>query len=324
MVAAGAPRRAEESRLKKSSPTPGRRAVAGARRSRADERPVAEGDDRARDRRTVLGAGAREVAGSTLAKGTPARPRRCSSRACGSARRASPSPRRSSNRSADAWMRCRRKRASWLQSLAVLGDDVPESLVGSWPASKNARAAAASEVDRCRTRAPSGCRAVSPDSRRVVEAVRRRRQPERWRQLHAWPRSTMPPKSANFGATSWRLAKLWRGAGEIERALAASLDAASAAESLAKNWVEAAERYRFALTLLPRRDVRRGEIWMKCAEALRRATQHSRCRQGLRLRRAARLERRRPVHGAGPTGAGAVQLGAVRRCRAGGESDHRS
>src|SRR6185436_15393543 len=62
-------------------------------------------------------------------------------------------------------------------------------------------------------------------------------------------------------------------AGESDRALAAALDAASAVE-VAKDWVEAAERYRFALSALPRRDPRRGELWMKCGDALRLATLH--------------------------------------------------
>jgi Nif-specific regulatory protein len=161
--------------------------------------------------------------------------------------------------------------AAWLQSLAVLGDDTPELLVGELAGLEEAAPAAASEVIAAGL-AHRSSGGVSPDSRRVVEAARAAASPERLQQLYALAATHYAAQDRDvFGAISWRLAKLWRGAGELERALAASLDAASAAE-VAKNATEAAERYRFALTLLPRRDPRRGDIWMKCGEALRQAT----------------------------------------------------
>jgi Nif-specific regulatory protein len=72
---------------------------------------------------------------------------------------------------------------------------------------------------------------------------------------------------------------LWQGAGETDRALAAALDAASAAE-VNKDDAAASERYGFALRLLPRRDPRRGGLWIKRAEAARRAMLHREAAKG--------------------------------------------
>jgi Nif-specific regulatory protein len=162
---------------------------------------------------------------------------------------------------------------AWLEALTVLGDDVPEPLVGELAGLEEHAPAAAAETISAglAQRSPSG---VSPAARRVAEAVRASANPERLRQLHAMAATHYAAHDRDvFGATAWRLARLWLGAGETERALAAALDAASAAE-IAKTWSEAAERYRFALALLPRRDARRAELWMRRGDALRLASLH--------------------------------------------------
>ncbi len=162
---------------------------------------------------------------------------------------------------------------AWLEALAVLGEDAPEPLAGELAGLEERAVAAAAEAIAAGLARRAGA-GVSPDSRRVVEAVKSAASPERWRQLHAMAATHYAAQDRDlFGATSWRLARLWRGAGENDRALAAALDAASAAE-LAKDWAEAAERYRFALASLPRRDSRRGGLWMKRGDALRLATLH--------------------------------------------------
>jgi Nif-specific regulatory protein len=162
---------------------------------------------------------------------------------------------------------------AWMEALAVLGDDVPEPLAGELAGLEERAPAAAAEalaagLARLTT---SG---VSPDSRRVADAVKSAASGERLCQLHAMAATHYAAQDRDlFGATAWRLARLWHGAGETDRAFAAALDAASAAE-VAKNWTEAAERYRFALVTLPRRDSRRAELWMKRGDALRHAAMH--------------------------------------------------
>ncbi len=162
---------------------------------------------------------------------------------------------------------------AWMEALAVLGDDVTDSLVGELAGLEERAPAAAAETVAAGLARPTGA-GVSPDSRRVADAVKGAASPERLRQLHAMAATHYAAEDRDvFGSTAWRLARLWRGAGETERSLAAALDAASAAE-VAKDWGEAAERYRFALTALPRRDSRRAELWMKRGDALRLATSH--------------------------------------------------
>jgi Nif-specific regulatory protein len=162
---------------------------------------------------------------------------------------------------------------AWMEALAVLGDDVSESLVGELAGLEERAPAAATEALAAGlARTTSG--GVSPDSRRVADAVKGAATSERLRHLHAMAATHYAAQDRDvFGVTAWRLARLWRGAGESDRALAAALDAASAAE-VAKRWAEAAERYRFALALVSRRDSCRAELWMKCGDALRRATDH--------------------------------------------------
>jgi Nif-specific regulatory protein len=162
---------------------------------------------------------------------------------------------------------------AWLEALAVLGDDVPESLAGELAGLEERTPTAANEALAAGLARRTGA-GVSPDSRRVADAVKGAANPERLRQLHAMAATHYAAQDRDvFGATGWRLARLWHGAGETDRALAAALDAASAAE-VAKDWSEAAERYRFALVTLPRRDSRRAELWMKRGDALRQATMH--------------------------------------------------
>jgi transcriptional regulator with GAF, ATPase, and Fis domain len=162
---------------------------------------------------------------------------------------------------------------AWMEALAVLGDDVPEPLVGELAGLEERAAAASAEALTAGLARIAGS-GVSPDSRRVADAVKGAASPERLRHLHAMAATHYAAQDRDvFGATAWRLARLWRGAGETDRALAAALDAASAAE-VAKDWTEAAERYRFALVALPRRDSRRAELWMKRGDALRLATMH--------------------------------------------------
>jgi len=163
---------------------------------------------------------------------------------------------------------------AWLEALAVLGDDAPEPLAGELAGlEESAPDAAAEAIAAGLARRTGG--SVSPDSRRAAEAVKAATKPERLRQLHAMAATHYAAQERDlFGATAWRLARLWRGAGETDRALAAALDAASASE-VAKDWTEAAERLRFALALLPRRDARRAALWMKRGDALRQATLHA-------------------------------------------------
>jgi serine/threonine protein kinase len=162
---------------------------------------------------------------------------------------------------------------AWLEALAVLGDDTPESLVGELAGLEDLAGPARDEaVAAGLARHIAG--SVSPDSRRAADAVISAASPERLRELHALAATHFATLERDtFGVISWRLARLWRGAGESERALAASLDSASAAE-IAKQWEEAAARLRFALSLLARRDSRRAELWMRRAEALRQAMLH--------------------------------------------------
>ena len=162
---------------------------------------------------------------------------------------------------------------AWMEALAVVGDDVAEALAGELAGLEERAPAAAAEVRAVGLARPTSA-GVSPDSRRVADAVKRAASPERLRQLHALAATHYATQERDvFGSTAWRLARLWRGAGETDRALAAALDAASAAE-VAKDWGEAAERYRFAVVALPRRDPRRAELWMKRGDALRLATSH--------------------------------------------------
>ena len=162
---------------------------------------------------------------------------------------------------------------AWMEALAVLGDDVSEALAGELAGLEERTPAAAAEALAAGLARLTGG-GVSPDSRRVADVVKSAATPERLRQLHALAATHYAARDRDvFGATAWRLARLWRGAGETERALAAALDAASAAE-VAKDWGEAAERYRFALVALLRRDYRRAELWMKRGDALRLATLH--------------------------------------------------
>jgi transcriptional regulator with GAF, ATPase, and Fis domain len=159
---------------------------------------------------------------------------------------------------------------AWLDVLAVLGERVPTALVA--------------ELSGLEDRAPAACDEaialglarrfdadLAPDSRRVAEIVRRGMPAERLTRLHVMAATHYAAQERDlFGASAWRLARLWQGAGETDRALAAALDAASAAE-VNKDDAAASERYGFALRLLPRRDKRRGELWTKRAEAARRA-----------------------------------------------------
>jgi Nif-specific regulatory protein len=162
---------------------------------------------------------------------------------------------------------------AWMEALAVLGDDVPEPLAGELAGLEDQASAAAAEALAAGLARLAGG-AVSPDSRRVADAVKAAASPERIRQLHAMAATHYAAQERDlFGTTAWRLARLWRGADETERALAAALDAASAAE-VAKHWAEAAERYRFVLASLPRRDARRADLWMRRGDALRLATLH--------------------------------------------------
>ena len=162
---------------------------------------------------------------------------------------------------------------AWIEALAVLGNDAPEPLAGELAGLEEQAAAAAAEAIAAGLARRTGGR-VSPDSRRVADAVKGAVSPERLRQLHAMAATHYAAQDRDvFGAIAWRLARLWRGAGEIDRALAAALDAASAAE-VAKDWAEAAERHRFALSSLPRSDSRRAALWMKRGDALRQATLH--------------------------------------------------
>ncbi len=162
---------------------------------------------------------------------------------------------------------------AWMEALAVLGDDVPDALPGELAGLEDQAAPAASEVIAAGlARRTTG--GVSPDSRRTADAVKAAANPERLEQLHAMAATHFAAGEHDlFGAIAWRLARLWRGAGETTRAFGVAVDAASAAE-IAKNWADAAERYRFALSLIPRHDKRRGELWMKCGEALRHAGFH--------------------------------------------------
>ena len=163
---------------------------------------------------------------------------------------------------------------SWLEALAVLGDDAPESLVAEISGLEERAAPAAEEVLAASLARRAGGD-VSPDSRRVAEAVRRTTPADRLRVLHAMAATHYAASERDvFGAAAWRLARLWHGAGDTERALAAALDAASASET-ATNWSAAAERYALAIAALPRRDARRGDLWMKRGEALRKATLHT-------------------------------------------------
>jgi transcriptional regulator with GAF, ATPase, and Fis domain len=162
---------------------------------------------------------------------------------------------------------------AWMEVLAVLGDDVPESLVEELCGFEERSAAAAAEAIAAGLARRTGG-GVSPDSRRVADATKAAADPERTHRLHAMAATHYAAQARDvFGATAWRLARLWRGAGETDRALAAALDAASAAE-VAKAWAEAAERLRFALSLLRRRDPRRASLWMRNGDALRQATLH--------------------------------------------------
>ena len=162
---------------------------------------------------------------------------------------------------------------AWMEALDVLGDDVPEPLAGELAGLEDQASAAAAEALAAGLARLAGG-AVSPDSRRVADAVKAAASPERIRPLHAMAATHYAAQERDlFGTTAWRLARLWRGAGETDRALAAALDAASAAE-VAKHWAEAAERYRFALASLSRRDARRADLWMKRGDALRQATLH--------------------------------------------------
>jgi transcriptional regulator with GAF, ATPase, and Fis domain len=159
---------------------------------------------------------------------------------------------------------------AWLEVLAVLGERVPTSLVA--------------ELSGLEDRAPAACdeaialglarrfRAdLAPDSRRVAEIVRHGMPAERRARLHVMAATHYAAQERDlFGASAWRLARLWQGAGETDRALASALDAASAAE-VNKDDAAASERFGFALRLLPRRDPRRGDLWTKRAEAARRA-----------------------------------------------------
>ena len=163
--------------------------------------------------------------------------------------------------------------AAWMAALAVLGEDAPEALVGELAGLEERAAPAASEVLASGLARRIGA-SFAPDSRRVADAVKGATPPERVAQLHALAATHYATLERDaFGATAWRLARLWRGAGDVERALSAALDSASAAET-AQRWEEAAERLRFALTLLSRRDPRRGELWFRRGEALRAALLH--------------------------------------------------
>jgi transcriptional regulator with GAF, ATPase, and Fis domain len=163
---------------------------------------------------------------------------------------------------------------AWMEALATLGDDAPDTLVGELAGLEEGAGAAANEAIAAGLARRTKTTSLSPDSRRTTDAVKAAASPERLAQLHALAATHYAAQERDtFGATAWRLARLWCGAGDVERALAAALDAASAAE-VAKNWEEAAERIRFALTLLPRRDSRRAELWMRRAEALRQALMH--------------------------------------------------
>jgi transcriptional regulator with GAF, ATPase, and Fis domain len=162
---------------------------------------------------------------------------------------------------------------AWLEALAVLGDDAPEALVAELSGMEEAAGPAAAEVIAAGL-ARRTAASVAPDSRRVAEAAQASTPAERLRQLHALAATHYVAQERDvFGATAWRLARLWRGAGETARAVAAALDAASAAE-VQKEWALAAERYAFALRCLPRQNGRRGMLWWKRAEAARRAMAH--------------------------------------------------
>ena len=117
-----------------------------------------------------------------------------------------------------------------MEALAVLGDDVPEPLAGELAGLEDQASAAA------RGGARRGSRAID-GRRRVARLAPRRRR----REGRGEPGADAPAARDGgdalrragrdlFGTTAWRLARLWRGAGETDRALAAALDAASAAE----------------------------------------------------------------------------------------------
>ena len=161
----------------------------------------------------------------------------------------------------------------WLEALSVLGEDVSEALVAILSGlDERSEAAAAETLAAGLARRTGG--SVSPDSRRVVDAATSAADGDRLRQLHARAGAhygALPRDPA--GEIAWRLARLTRGAGELDRSYAAAREAASAAET-AKDWGAAAERFRFALTLLPRRDRRFRELWMSLGDALRRQMAH--------------------------------------------------
>ncbi|HEX4824364.1 MAG TPA: sigma 54-interacting transcriptional regulator [Candidatus Polarisedimenticolaceae bacterium] len=162
---------------------------------------------------------------------------------------------------------------AWLEALAVLGDDAPEPLVGELAGLEDQASRAADEALAAGLARRTGA-TLSPDSRRAVDAITAAASPERLRQLHSLAATHFATfERDTFGVVSWRLARHWRGAGDLDRSLAAALDSASAAE-VATNWEEAATRLRFALTLLPRRDPRRADLWPRYAEALRQAMLH--------------------------------------------------
>ena len=161
----------------------------------------------------------------------------------------------------------------WIESLAVLGSDVPEAAVATLAglsepsardASEEARAAGMARVDRGRW---------STDSRSVAELVRDRLRGRRHRDIHC--RAAELLVSLGPGeARPWRLARLWSAAGIPASARQCARQAA--VELLREGEpAEAAERFAFALRHCDRRDPARLELRMEQAAALMSAGSHA-------------------------------------------------
>ncbi len=154
----------------------------------------------------------------------------------------------------------------WIESLAVVGAAVLESTVTTLADLPAEAAQTAAEESRLAGLARICAGRWSTDSRSVGEIVAGSLSPDTRTAMHRRAAEELPALDPE-AATPWRLARLWRGAGEEERSIEEAIRAAD--ESLEKGAPEqAATRLAFALRQLPRRDPRRRGLRRRQAETL--------------------------------------------------------
>ena len=152
----------------------------------------------------------------------------------------------------------------WLRALCVLGEDSRGTTVGRLAGLDGTAMQAAAEEVSASGLARERSGRWSPDSRLVSEQVLANVSARRQAELYKRAAESLIAieRKSRKSPDPWRLARLWAGAGDGERAVEQAFRAAEA--SLArKDHVEAAERFGFALRQLSRQDKRRRELRMR-------------------------------------------------------------